>query len=62
MPLYDFKCRLCNAVFESKEPVGAKLATCPRCEKALADRHGFPLSAPHAWGCSSDGAMPKGSG
>jgi putative FmdB family regulatory protein len=45
MPLYDFRCRSCQARFEARARVG-ELAPCPRCGATHTERVPSPFAGP----------------
>jgi putative FmdB family regulatory protein len=59
MPIYDFKCEKCDHKFEAITSIDSKFTLCPKCDE-VAERDGVPLTGGHSWGCSSEGAEPKG--
>jgi putative FmdB family regulatory protein len=45
MPLYDFRCRACEARFEARTPAGAT-APCPQCGSEETERLLSPFAGP----------------
>jgi putative FmdB family regulatory protein len=46
VPIYEFRCRSCDARFEDLVPAGTTSATCPECGRPDAERRLSAQSAP----------------